>query len=221
MGVSGILQLGFWLCSWGPVLSSALLPQECSFLSTLLRALRSFSCLYFKQMEGRARARSKSWGWGIMGIKGGYQGDFKRQDAREGWHSEIWCQNKERGTKQATQKSNGSRPLQNSFWNVWYCKCNQAVFIRVPLCCCRMSGLDMNTKQCEDFFNEWYNFYNFINLYFEISFLKFSPCFYSKSSFSYLCLLWINISIWYRAQCVVSRRFWIGWYLHMRELFGE
>lgn len=46
-----------------------------------------------------------------------------------------------------------------------------------------MSGLDMNIKQCEGFFNEWYNFYNFINLYFEISFLKFSPCFYSKSSF--------------------------------------
>lgn len=41
----------------------------------------------------------------------------------------------------------------------------------------------MNIKQCEGFFNEWYNFYNFVNLYFEISFLKFSPCFYSKSSF--------------------------------------
>lgn len=97
MEMSGILQLGFRLCSWGPVLSSALLPQECSFLSTLLGALRSFSCLYFKQMEGRARARNKSWVWGIMGIKGRYQGDFKRQDAREGWHSEIWCQNKGEG----------------------------------------------------------------------------------------------------------------------------
>lgn len=103
MGMSGILHSGFWLCSWGPVPSSALL--HCSGLWA------SFSCLYFKQMEGRARARSKSCSWGIMGIKGRYQGDFKRQDAREGWHSEIRCQSKERGTKQTTQKSNGPRPL--------------------------------------------------------------------------------------------------------------
>lgn len=62
MGMSGLLHSGFLLCSWGPVPSSALLPQECSFLSTLLRPLGYFSCLYFKQMEGRARARRAAVG---------------------------------------------------------------------------------------------------------------------------------------------------------------